>query len=287
MMLSIVRILTEDAFLKLYVTFPVERTSSNTLLLSQELADRAEYTGPWDGLEVFDRQGDKLLSAGQVQQGGGNVLDTLYASAFRRALGGETFGGLLRRRTKNGEPILVFAAPIRAEQEKKPSPSGMEVEDPVTGVIVALYHWPAIAGMLKHGFRTGDIYLFDRAGDVLASYAPNMGQQPHTHTDEHAAIQRRLASSGEIEVVHLVHHDDRAMLATHVIQSPAVYPSLGWGVAIEQPEDVIFAPARRLAGWRKIAAARRFPPGRRGYRTDSAARRMGARSGLSADACMA
>lgn len=245
------RILTEDEFLKLYVTSAAQRTATNTRLLGQELADRAEYTGPWDGLEVFDRQGDKLLSAGRVRQGEGNVLDTPYATAFKRALGGETFGGLLLRRARNGEPILVFAAPIRAEEEGKPSQNGLETEDSVTGVILARYHWPAIAALLKDGFRSGDIYLFDRNGDVLASSGVHMGLQAHAHLGGHAAIQRQLTANGEAEIVHQVHHGSRAVLATHVSQRVSTYPSFGWGVAIEQPEDVIFAPARRLA-WQVV-----------------------------------
>ncbi|AOU99130.1 hypothetical protein BI364_15350 [Acidihalobacter yilgarnensis] len=252
------RILAGSEFLKVYVASPAYRTAQNTQLLQNELRERAEYTGPWHGLTVFDRKGTFLLTT-DPYTAIRSLNNPMIADAFRVALSGRFYNSGLIEAQPGGERTLIFAMPIREREGEPPGGErdeggearGEQDEGLVIGVILAQYRWSTIASLVERAAPPdGGIYLLDAAGHAIAAKGGVMSDA-HSADFERHDIMQQIAGVGRNEVVRTQDADGRAMLSTHMVLADGRFPSLGWGLVIEQPETAIFAPARRLA-WRTV-----------------------------------
>ncbi|MEJ2061626.1 MAG: diguanylate cyclase, partial [Gammaproteobacteria bacterium] len=233
-------ILVEDEFLKVYVASPADRTETNHKLLKEELEERGKITGPWDDLMVVDRNGTYLLTTEAHEEHDSIDRDPAAYAAFKAAMKGETYNSDVVVSDHSGQRTLLFAAPIREKSED-------ENGGRIIGAVVAQYRWSTISDILKKGFKSGSVFLFDRTGKVIAEHVQGHKMPPPSHFARHAEVQQALLASGAHESVHQSEGAD-TVLSTHVRQAARDdVADNGWGLAIEQSEDVIFAPARHLA----------------------------------------
>lgn len=252
------RILAEDEFLQAYVNSPADRREIDHRLLEAEIQERSEITGPWDVVSIFDRYGRQLLTTSPHE--GHGVIDSNPAmrTAMQAAMSGEIFSSDWIDSGPGGNPTLIFSASIRSVNEtgKEVQPeNGSEVEEvgDVIGVVVALFHWPAIAAILAQSHSAGAVHLFNSTGRVLAEYVPEVGYLDQAHLAQHRSIQQALTATGLHEAVHPTKRSGHMVLSAHVVQTEREgVPNYGWGILVEQPESLVFAPARQLA-WESVA----------------------------------
>ena len=234
-------VLSADEFLEAYVANPGYRTPENRAKLKRELQERAEMTGPWTGLGVFDLKHKSLFSVAVSHPLPAWLLNSPVAKlAFRTALQGKIYVSDALYAPHNSTATLLFAAPIH-----QATTSGQE--GPVKGVLLAQYRCSALSKILSIGFPSGLVYLFDHTGQLVSAYAPDV---PNSVTDlaHHTTFQKTVLNSKTHVGVQFVQHGAHYMLSTHV-QDAANDNQLtrGWGLAIEQSEATVFAPARQLA----------------------------------------
>ena len=247
------RILVEDEFLKVYVADPSSRTERNRVLLANELRERSEFTGPWDDVMVLDRDGNYLLTTQTHPAHVDLAPNQATLDAFRAALGGTIYSSDLVTPDSNDLPTLIYAAPIRAGADETSGETGKdedtgdqekaEEQGAVVGVVIAHYRWDSITRILTDDTRDSAIYLYDRNGDVLAEHRQGDNVNAAAGTLLHANVHRALVAKGVHESVRPTRYQYETVLSAHVVQQD----SKGWGVLVEQPEAVVFAPARQLA----------------------------------------
>ncbi|MEJ2632605.1 MAG: EAL domain-containing protein [Acidihalobacter sp.] len=234
-------VISADEFLKTYVENPHYRTPENKAKLKRELQERTEITGPWTGLEIFDLKHQSLFSIAVSHPLPAWLLNSPAAKiAFRTALQGKTYVSNALYAPRNSTTTLLFSAPIH-----EATTNGQK--GPVKGVLLAQYRCSALSKILSAGFQNGHVYLFDQTGQLVSAYASGMPDSA-TDIEHHTTFQKALLNSRTHVGVQFVQHGAHYMLSTHV-QDAANDNQLtrGWGLAIEQSEATVFAPARQLA----------------------------------------
>ena len=234
-------ILSADEFLEAYVAHPGYRTPENRDKLKRELQERAEMTGPWVGLEIIDLQHRSLFSVAVSSPLPTWLLNSPAAKvAVSTALRGNTYVSGALYAPGSSTTTLLFAIPIH-----EATTNGQE--GPVKGILLAQYRCSALINILSDGFPSGLVYLFDRAGHLVSSYAPG-GPNAAADIARHATFQKTVLNPKTHEGVHFVQHGAHYMLSTHVQEAPnGDRLDSGWGLVIEQQAATVFAPARQLA----------------------------------------
>lgn len=230
-----ITVIASDNFLRRYLDTP-SASAGMADAVADELAERAELTGPWDGMAVFDRQGRRAFSPMAADDIGSPADNDQTRIAFENALAGQPYvsGQVLCPRT--GQPMLILAAPV----------SGQAAADQVIGVVVAHYTWQPIQEILDHVEGTATLHLFDRqgsqigarSGDRLDAIPPQAipGRQPLPGGQAGYAILNRSSHGGGAVLV----VDLRQTAGAHVAEH-------GWTLVLEKPLDVMFAPIVTLA----------------------------------------
>ena len=247
-----IRMLVEDEFLQAYVASPANRTETNHQLLEEELEERNKLTGPWQALMVLDRDGKHLLAT-KSHGGHGNIANYPPAyAAFQAAMSGRIYCSDLITPDHGGPPTLILAAPIRGSEKAGESREGEEQETAteegeIIGVMVAHYQWSTISKILREWSLNGSVFLFNSAGEVIAEGLPGHDPAPPEHFLQHARVQMP-ATPVQAVATHESLHGDDVVLSTYVRQTErGDFLGNDWGLLIEQPEERIFAPARKLA----------------------------------------
>jgi signal transduction histidine kinase len=225
-------VMAADNFLREIIESPAE-FEARIETVADELGERAELTGPWAGMLVFDQSGRVVFTPMQEQ----GCIDALADSpltriAFESALKGKNYRSDQIICHLTGQPGVIFAAPVfgRLDEEK------------VVGVVVAQYIWVPIQNILDHVDATAKIHLFNSKGDVI-------GKRSSDSFDEKPLQPLRLNP----EWKSLAGGDGYAVLASSSNRSGtwlsvASQPGgEGWTLMLEKPLKVMFAPITVLA----------------------------------------
>ena len=117
-------------------------------------------TGPWDVLFVVDQNGKTIFSTEEGEVGTSIEGEPHNVVAVKAAMQGEVYYSDMELSDDTHKPTLIFAAPIRDNQDPKRS---------VIGVVVGSFAWPSILPILEE--LPVDAILLDRSRSVIESNA--------------------------------------------------------------------------------------------------------------------
>lgn len=236
-----IRGLADEEHLEAYVSFPSSRTPQNRGSILTNLKERVELSDLWEKLVVVNFGGSVLLTTGRLAESHGLTADPIAYKAFKVASTGTAYEPEPVLSNNGRQVVLVFAVPIHKE-----TVTGTEKQ--VAGVIVGWYRASTLTDVLHREAPNSAIFLFNRSGEIIASHASGSKTLMAGGIAQHVRVQRALIASGTLEKAHFVTAGDVTLLGIHVIQKNTDNrQTKGWGIAIEQPIDAIFKPARRLA----------------------------------------
>jgi putative nucleotidyltransferase with HDIG domain len=195
-------------------------------VLLQEVASEPDRAFVY--LQILDRNGQgTFVRVPQLDPKTADVLNAVVNEVHQSALMGEPVEGLTPELPHESAAFAIFAFPLR-------SPDG-EVWGSLTGVL----DLAALNRRFQYSAQAGFILtLFDGSGTVLVSSHPRLRG-------------RNLASSPLVRdllvrPVHLssLYEHPVPSVARETLGSVAPIPDVGWGVLVERPTEVAFAPVR-------------------------------------------
>lgn len=154
----------------------------------QMLIDVAnELSTPWDALHIFDRSGDLRLSTQYLPGSLRKKIENnpLHIDALLTAELANTWNTDLIMDPESGQPVILFAAPIR----DKTDPTR-----PVAGVAIGYFSWLRFSELL---FKVSDtrLTILNRDGDFIASNNPYNTFQPlEVSFADHPSISAHMAN---------------------------------------------------------------------------------------------
>lgn len=229
-----VEVIAADNFLREYLEAPsAHRAMADTV--ADELAERAELTGPWDGMAVFDREGTRIFAPAAAGDVGGPADSPLTRIAFERAMTGKTYASdrVICPRTR--QPVVIFAAPV----------FGRDAPGQVVGAVVAHYTWQPIQDILDRVEDTAMVHLLDNKGEVIGQRSSDHQYAPQA---EAHLVREALDGRAGYSILHRSSHGGGASLAVDLRQEGGHgYADHGWRLLLEMPLDVMFAPIVKLA----------------------------------------
>jgi signal transduction histidine kinase len=225
-------VIAADNFLRDYLESPAEHQETADMV-ADELEERAELTGPWDGMIVFDPSGRVAFAPLKEQTCIGELTDSpLVRIAFESALKGKTYRSDRVVCTDTGQQGVIFAAPV----------FGRVDADKVVGVMVSQYIWALIQKILDNVDATAQVHLFNSKGDVIGKRSSdNFNEEPLQFHRANPEWQP-LPGGGGYAVLVIPTHGGGACLA---VDSPP--GGGGWTLMLEKPLKMMVAPITVLA----------------------------------------
>lgn len=214
---------------------PKEKAESITKLKEMSLV-----TGPWDTLSLVDTKGEIVLSA-NGDNIGDNVKEELGKDKnFESVFKGDMYYSDLFLDSKTGKPSIVFASPIRNEDDPK---------QPVIGAAVGYLSWPIVLEILQSA-KNRHVKLFNKNGKEIGdNHSEHMSEILNNDYIANSAVKKALSGVSGSEVLKGTDEDDREnQLISYVPQKGfLINKGNGWGLLIETPVSVAFNDAKRNA----------------------------------------
>jgi signal transduction histidine kinase len=225
-------VIAADNFLREFVESPAEyKERADTV--ADELEERVELTGPWDGMIVFDRSG-RIVFAPMEEQGCiGELADNpLVRIAFESAMKGKTYRSDRVVCPGTGQPGVIFAAPV----------FGRVDADKVVGVVVSQYVWAPIQNILDNIESTAIVHLFNSKGEVIGKRSRDLLDEEPLQLLRVNPAWKTLPGGEGYAVLASSTHGGGAWLAVDSLPGGE-----GWTLMMEKPLKVMFAPIAVLA----------------------------------------
>ncbi|MDA3971416.1 MAG: HAMP domain-containing protein [Desulfobulbaceae bacterium] len=225
-------VIAADNFLREIIESPAEY-EARTETVADELGERAELTGPWAGMLVFDQSGREVFTPMEEQ----GCIDALADSpltriAFESALKGQPYRSDQIMCRLTGQTGVIFAAPV----------FGRVNADKVVGVVVSQYTWAPIQNILDHVDATAQVHLFNSKGEVIGKRSTDSFDEKPLQPLRLNPEWQSLAGADGYAVLASSSHGPGAWLA--VDSQPG---GEGWTLMMEKPLKVMFAPIAVLA----------------------------------------
>ncbi len=225
-------VMAADNFLRDYLESPAEHKKT-TDTVAEELEERAELTGPWDGMIIFDPSGRIVFAPLEEQTCVGELADSpLVRIAFEGALRGKAYRSDRVVCTGTGQPGVIFSVPVfdRVDSDK------------VVGVVVSQYDWAPIQNVLDHVDAAAQIHLFNSKGELIGKRGSD-GFEEESLQLLRANPGRKTLPGGEVYAVQAgTNHGGGDSLV--VDSQPG---GEAWTLMLEKPLKVMFAPITVLA----------------------------------------
>ena len=225
-------VIAADNFLRDYLESSAEHKEQADTV-ADELEERANLTGPWDGLIVFDRLG-RMVFAVKEQGRRSALVDSPHTRlAFESALKGKPYRSDRIVCGRTGQPLVIFAVPVLSRVDS----------DKVVGVVASRYVWGAsIQNILDNVDATVTVHLFNSKGEAI-------GKRSNDHFDRKLLPRpsanpawKTLPGGAGYTVLAGSTHGVEASLA--VSSRPG---GEGWTLMMEMPLATMFAPITVLA----------------------------------------
>lgn len=209
--------------------------------LKKRMRKLTVLTGPWDVLEVVNKQGNIILSS-DAKKEGRDIHDFPQAlSAFSEALKGTAYYSDFITASSSGKPTILFSAPVRDENS-----SG----NPVIGVVVGYFSWPAVSEILEDA--EAHAILLDRENKVIAyntKYLPNAQSVQFSNLIGTSAPKGISANHADLSILPrgtgLISNETLSSVAPQ--QGYLSYQGSQWKLILEVPTAVAFSQATRTA----------------------------------------
>jgi len=195
-------------------------------------------SGPWDVLQILDKEGQIVLSS-REKEVGTTLTNPSVTAIFEEALDGTVTYSDFSIIEDTGRKTVLFASPIRLNDTPN---------QPIIGVAIGHFSWSTILQILEA--LELHAVLLNNEGEVIAAntrYAVEdiTGQ---SYSDRNFASQLLNGTSASIVVKGGEGFTSRSMLASLAPQLGFLsYRGNGWGLVLETPTDIAFAPATREA----------------------------------------
>lgn len=234
-----VRLIASDKFLREFLESP-GAAGERADMVADELEERAELTGPWSGMTVFDRAGRVIFTPMGLACRSTPADSPATRIAFEHALNGTPYHSdrIVCRRT--GLPVVIFAVPV----------FGVEASGMVVGVVVTHYGWAPIQDILDRLRAPASIHLLDSKGGLIGKRSGDHHASPHLLPSvEPARVALPGDETGYAILPRAVDDDgEEATLMVDVRQKGGDgYRGAGWTLLMGMPLDVVFAPIMTLA----------------------------------------
>jgi PAS domain S-box-containing protein len=230
-----------------------EEAAAAAAAANREILQEHKFlTGPWDVILLADKNGEIVISTSTPLQ----KMTTDQQTAFSFALNGEVYNSDLVISQTTGKPTMIFAAPVRNEDD---------TSRPVIGAVVAEFSWPVVLEVFDElGFSSErHMHMFNKEGITIGT--PTIHKKEILQRDLNfigvvqEALRGKCSSSSSSSSSFLMHgeihqEDDSHLKAEHIptLSSCALqtghlgYESQGWGIIIETPQDIAFGPVQQL-----------------------------------------
>ena len=238
-----IRMMSEDEFLQEVLESP---DSGEIHMVTEELEERMELTGPWDAILVLDKNGHPLIDLSEHSGHDETTHYPLSTIAFRAALSGGSYYSDLVVSDHTGKPTVIYAIPISASKEGA-QVNGKEEQARINGVIIGHLNWSAVHSVLGQIDPKDQVHLFNRYGKVIAGRSGDKHQY-HDEFGQFACVQQALRVKSAGYCINEQTEGYGASLAVYAPQQGV--PGLqgkGWRLMLELPYDEVFAPVQRLA----------------------------------------
>ena len=227
------KLITADNFLREYLEAPSVNGERNAMV-ADELEERANSTGPWDGITVFNRQGRVVYAPKMMGRIGALADSPATRIAFDSALKGKSYHSDRIVCNRTGRPVVIFAEPI----------FGRDDADKVVGVLISHYAWATAQNVLDQVEAPATVHLLNRKGEVIGRHS---GDQLHVESLSYPGVNaaRTTLPGGETGYAIMDHstHGDGAWLLVDARQrGVGDYRGSGWTLILEMPLEVMFAP---------------------------------------------
>lgn len=203
----------------------------------RRLNDYTVVTGPWDVLLLVNLDGMTVLSSDEIHLGKSIKEQPQNKMAFEAVMHEEFYYSDLDISQNTQRLTVIFAAPIRNNQ----TPSR-----PIIGAVIGHFSWPAVLQVLED--VPARALLINKQGvligqnegsneDLFTHSIPEVIREHLKRSHSHSVVLKREESVLSIE-----------SLASFAVQSGYLsYEGSGWGLILERPADLAFAPAREAA----------------------------------------
>ncbi|MBI5044630.1 MAG: HAMP domain-containing protein [Candidatus Levybacteria bacterium] len=217
------------------LTILSEKAESTT-----KLRELSSVTGPWDALNLVNKEGEIVLSA-SGRFIGQNIKEELIKHInFDDVFNGEVRYSdvLIDSRTK--KPTMIFASPIRNEED---------VKQPVIGMAIGYLSWPVILEILQ-STHDNTVELFNKNGQEIGdNESENASEILSNSFISHPSVKKALSGVSGSEVRKGIDKNkDKDQLISFVPQKGfLINKGNGWGLIIETPVAIAFADATQNA----------------------------------------
>jgi len=198
--------------------------------------EKIYLTGPWDTLMILDKNGVVFNSTWHKK--GFTRISELSVSrkAYHYALRGEVYVSDMVVSDVTGRPTVIFAAPITEEPNNR-----------VHGVVMGHYTWAMVLQTLDEINPDYQAYLVNRTGVVIATRIDQRDKILKRSLAENALIKMAfVAAMGDKSII-TRKENGNFVFAAYVSQTGYVsYKGNNWGLLMEIPQEIVFAPITRM-----------------------------------------
>jgi signal transduction histidine kinase len=226
------KVMAADKFLRDYLESP-SLYNEQTDKIADELEERAELTGPWDGMIMFDPSGQIVFAVKEQGRRSALVDSPMTSIAFESALKGKTYRSDRVVCGRTGQPLVIFAVPVFSRVDA----------DKVVGVVVSRYVWGAsIQNILDNVDATAIVHLFNSKGEVIGRRSNDTFDGKSLSLPSANPAWKTLPGGEGYAVLAGTTHGGGASLA---VASPP--GGGGWTLMMEMPLAMMVAPIAVLA----------------------------------------
>jgi PAS domain-containing protein len=223
--------IASSELVSLYLTSVEDRAEIEDSVV-REFTKRLPLTGPWDELEVVDKNGIHLISS-EINYKNDDEHFVIELEAIKAALSGKLYYSDVHI-GERGEPTIVYAAPI--QDFSLP-------DNPIVGAVLGNYAWPVIEEIIQNAVSDNShIHLFNKDGIMIAT-----NEDPaNLFNDSAKRVHDYTYRASEINTI-ILENNERTdeVLTSHAQQSGYFgYKGSGWELLIETPTSVAFEAAR-------------------------------------------
>jgi PAS domain S-box-containing protein len=200
-----------------------------------ELAELTLVTGPWDILELQDRNGtvthSTLIAEHKEEE---HERDRLENQVYLEAIKGDMYVSDAAISHDTGKPTVVFAAPVY--DTSNPA-------RPIVGAVIGHFAWPVVVEILESVGYDARLYngegvligtsLYEERADILAR-----------SDKEHATIKAALNGDTGSVIGKNIGNTKNVLTSFTPQKGFLTYSGSGWTLVVDAPQEVILAPAK-------------------------------------------
>lgn len=202
----------------------------------KKLRELALYTGPWDSLDLVNKEGKVVFSTIKPEIGQSITEVHFSKEVFEKVLSGKIYYSDVYYDDQLKRPVMSFAAPIRNEDDPT---------QPVTGAVVGHLAWQAVLEILQNT-QGVDVELLNKNGIEIGDNHPeNIDEIFKENAKGNQVVQKAIRGESGSEITSNVDEEEEDSLTSFVKETGFLtYEGNGWVLLIENPVSVALADAR-------------------------------------------